>query len=108
MTREEKLNNAMRQHRQLLNDRLSLVTDFNRAQRRLQKMNRKIRDVGNAIYDLKQSGDTPEVTDHAIVRYLERVEKVDIRELKLKVAADKNAYREVNVIVTVKEEVEKL
>ena len=101
MTREEKLQEKQREHRALLNKIEVLQQQKKPIENKLRKLNSKLKSVGQAIYDLKHEGDTPEVTDHAIVRYLERVEKVDIQELKLKVMSDKNAHKEGNVIVTV-------
>ena len=56
------------------------------------------------IFHLKHEGETPHVTDHAIVRYLERVEGMDIWSLKAKVAADANAVKVGNVYITVNED----
>lgn len=95
----------------LQRERLDLISEMDelRTQKRaleaaIRKKARKLKDVGNAIYDLKHEGDTPHITDHAIVRYLERVEKADIQELKLRVAAHRNAVMDGNVIVTVNED----
>jgi len=109
--REKKLNALQNKHRKLLLERKPLVADYKKKQDIADKerkiMNAKskeIRDVGEAIYDMKHDGQTPHVTDHAIVRYLERVEGLDIWDLRAKVAGDKNAVREGNVIVTINED----
>lgn len=100
-TREQKLDIAQRKHRDLLLKHSAIHREWKTLDNKRRKVNGEIHKVGQAIYDLKHSGDTPTVTDHAIVRYLERVEGIDISELKLKVMGDKNAHREGNVIVTV-------
>ena len=91
MTREEKLVQKQREHGQLLNEVEELQKQKKPIGNRLRKVNSRLKSVGQAIYDLKHEGDTPEVTDHAIVRYLERVEKVNIQELRSKVMNDKDA-----------------
>lgn len=101
MNRKEKLAKAQKEHRQLLDERKPIVTEYNRVHRKLLNINDKIRSKGQAIYALKHDGETPEVTDHAVVRYLERVKGVDILDLKAEVANHKNAHREGNVVVTV-------
>lgn len=68
---------------------------------KITKRSRRLKQVGNAIYDLKHEGDVPHITDHAIVRYLERVEKVNILDLKLKVSQHRDAIMQGNVVVTV-------
>lgn len=109
--REKKLNDLQTKHRMLLTERIPLQADFkkkskiaDKARRVLQAKSLEIRTVGEAIYDMKHKGETPHVTDHAIVRYLERVEGMDIWELRSKVAGDKNAVREGNVVVTINED----
>lgn len=91
-------------------ERLKLISEMEEVrnekktlENKLKKMGRRLKDIGNAIYDLKHEGETPHITDHAVVRYLERVEKIDISELKLKVAKHKDAVKDGNVIVTVNE-----
>lgn len=104
--REAKLQAYMRQHRQILEERKPLIKDFEAAQKALLKKNKEMKRIGQVIYDLKHSGETPLVTDHAIVRYLERVEGVDINDLKIKVSQHSKAQRVDNVIVTVMEDYE--
>lgn len=111
--REEKLNALQTKHRQLLLEKKPLQADYKKktkildaARRALDEKNKEIRDVGQQIFSMKHSGQTPHVTDHAVVRYLERVEGVDIWALRDKVAGDKNAVREGNVVVTVNEDLD--
>jgi hypothetical protein len=96
-----KLEAYQRMHRQLLDEMEPVRKERNKLDNKLRKLNAKAHSVGMAIYDMKHNGNTPEITDHAIVRYLERVKGVDILELKLAVAEHKNAQRVGNVIVTV-------
>lgn len=73
--------------------------------RKRQKLAKRIRSVNDAIYDLKhENPNVPHVSDHAIIRYLERVELVDINDLKVKVAQHKDAVRKGNAIITVGED----
>ncbi len=101
MTRQEKLEKMQKLHRELSMARKPLEAEFKKAKHRLQRANKKLKECGQAIYDLKHDGVTPVVTDHAIVRYLQRVKGYDIEELKVEVANNKNAHREGNVVVTV-------
>lgn len=107
MTREQKLANAQRQHKLLHLELIKARQEVKPYLNKITNINRKIHRLGQTIYDLKHNGDTPEITDHAIVRYLERVEGVDILDLKSKVASHKNAHKVNNVIVTVNPEEEK-
>lgn len=102
-----KLEAYQRMHRQLLDEMGPIRKERNKLDNKLRKMNDKLHSIGMAIYDMKHNGNTPEITDHAIVRYLERIEGVDILELKLKVANHKAAQRVGNVIVTVTDMVTK-
>lgn len=103
MTRQEKLQEAQRVYRVKLQERKPLETEYKVALKRLQRHNQKLKALGQAIYDLKHNGDTPEVTDHAVVRYLERVKGYDILDLKAEVANHAQASKVGNVIVTVNE-----
>lgn len=100
-SREEKLTRYQRLHRKLTTEGEGIYREYKTAENKWRNHNKKIRRVGQAIYDLKHDGDTPTITDHAIVRYLERIEGVDINDLKVKVANHKMAHKEGNVIVTV-------
>jgi hypothetical protein len=99
-----KLGRLQVQRLELIDELVVINEEKKKITRKAQKIGRKLKDIGNAIYDLKHDGDTPHITDHAIVRYLERVEKVDIKELKLKVASHKDAIKDGNVVVTVNED----
>lgn len=102
--KNKKLEEAQRAHRELLNEIEPLQKERRTLDNRIKKKQKKLKQLGNTIYDLKHNGLTPEITDHAIVRYLERVKGWDIPELKVEVANHKNAKRVGNVVVTVNEE----
>lgn len=111
MTKEEKLNKLQSTHRRLLTERIPLVADMKKkdktaakAHRIVAEKSKEIHDIGLQIFEMKHGGSTPHVTDHALIRYLERVESLDVVALKDKVAAHKDAVREGNVIVTVNED----
>jgi hypothetical protein len=97
--RQKKLEKLQDEHGTLTREKEQLQSSTNK---RVKEINIKLKELGQAIYDLKNlNGDTPHVTDHAIVRYLERVEGQDIWELKAKVMNHAKAVRVVNTIVTV-------
>lgn len=111
MTKEKKLNELQVQHRRLLTERIPLLADMKeknkiaaKANRIVQEKSKEIHDIGEQIFELKNGGLTPHITDHALIRYLERVEGLDIVALRSKVVDHKDAVREGNVIVTVNED----
>jgi hypothetical protein len=66
------------------------------------EINVRLKELGAAIFDLKNlNGNTPHITDHAIVRYLERVKGMNIWDLKAEIMNHKNSVRVINTIVTV-------
>lgn len=74
------------------------------------KLIKQMKAATGAIYDLRHTenaDNVPEVTDHAIVRYLQRVKGLDINEIKLEIAREKNVVRDGNVIITVLEDYSK-
>lgn len=103
--RKRKLNQLLQERNQLgdaleANRKAAASLD-----RKRQKIAKKVRSVNDAIYDLKhENPKVPHVSDHAIVRYLERVELVDINDLKVKVAKHKDAVRKGNAVITVGED----
>lgn len=105
MTREEKLAEKQREHSKLVEQIKEMHKTIKPLENKQRALESKRHKIGTAIYDLKHNGATPEITDHAMVRYLERIEGWDINELKLKVANHKNARKVGNVIVTVEPEV---
>lgn len=106
MTREEKLKQKQREHRELLSEIEMLQAQKKPIESRLRKLNSRLHKLGQAIYDLKHSGQVPEITDHAIVRYLERVKGFNINDLKAEVSNHKQAVKVGNVIVTVNGELD--
>jgi hypothetical protein len=97
--RQEKLEKLQNEHGALTREKEQLQGSTNK---RIREINLRLKELGQAIFDLKNlNGDTPHVTDHAIVRYLERVEGVNIWDLKAKVMNHAKAVRVVNTIVTV-------
>lgn len=107
----DKLNKLQARHRVLLTERIPLVADMkkkdkiaHKARQLVGAKSKEIHDIGEQIFEMKHGGSTPHVTDHAMIRYLERVEGLDTVALRDKVAAHKDAVREGNVIVTVNED----
>ena len=76
---------------------------------RISKITRRLKSAHEAIYALRHgetNKETPAITDHAVVRYLQRVKGVDINELKIEIAKYKSVARDGNVIVTVLDDYE--
>lgn len=97
--RQKKLEKLQNRHGELTREKEDLQM---RTNKRIREINLELKSVGQAIFDLKNlHGATPHITDHAIVRYLERVKKIDIWEIKAEIMNHKNAVRVVNTIVTV-------
>lgn len=66
------------------------------------KVNADIQRTGAKINLLKHNGRVvPLVTDHAIVRYLERVEGLDIEDVRRKILGHSKRVQNGDVIVTV-------
>lgn len=107
-TREEKLQEKQRRHQELLHELEELRAQKKPLDNRIRNKSKELKSVGQAIYDLKHNGMVPHITDHAIVRYLERVEGWDIDELRLKVSQHRQACKVGNVIVTVMPEGEEV
>lgn len=67
-------------------------------------INKELNRLGGQIFDMKnEDGETPHITDHAVVRYLERVKGMNIWDLKAEIVKHRDAVRVVNTIVTVNE-----
>lgn len=99
--RRNKLEKYQRMHRELNSEIKHLEAQMKPLRNKSLSMKHKLYNIGRAIYDLKHDGKTPEITDHAIVRYLERIKGWDIPELKLEIANHRQARKVDNVIVTV-------
>lgn len=114
-TKEERLNALQEQHRRLMAQKLPLVKEYkvaakvaDKKRRAVDAVSKQLKLLGEQIFQLKHNGPTPHITDHAIVRYLERVEGLDVQSLKLKIAQHKDSVLEGNVIVTVNQNLDDL
>lgn len=102
LRRQEKLEKLQNRHGELTREKERLQASTNK---RVREINIELKQLGQAIFDLKNlHGDTPHITDHAIVRYLERVKGVNIWDLKAEIMNHKQSVRVENVIVTVNKE----
>ena len=101
---DEKLTAYMRLHRELTVRRNEVKSRHKAVLVELNDINSKIHRIGTAISHLKHGGQTPLVTDHAIVRYLERVEGLDVDDIRLKIAKHAKSVKVGNVFVTVNED----
>lgn len=100
--RQKKLNDLQEKHGEITRlknaKKRSMATTMNE----IAELNKELKKIGSAIYDLKNiNGDTPHITDHAVVRYLEREKGLDIWQIKAEIMNSKNAVRIDNTIVTV-------
>ena len=98
---DEKLTAYMKLHRDLSYKKQELAKKIKPIEAELTIVRSDLSRVGTAINHLKHGGQTPLVTDHAIVRYLERVEGIDVEEVRVKIAKHSHAVRQGNVVVTV-------
>ena len=106
MTREEqrqaRLNELQEKHGELTRLKNAKKRDMARIMNEIAELNKEIKRIGGAIYDLKNiNGDTPHVTDHAVVRYLERVKGLNIWDIKAEIMNHNDSVRIDNTIVTV-------
>lgn len=100
--RTKKLNKLQKEHGELTRLKNAKKREMAKNMTEIAELNKEIKRVGSAIYDLKNiNGDTPHVTDHAVVRYLERVKGMDIWEIKAEIMNSKDSVRIENTIVTV-------
>jgi uncharacterized protein YydD (DUF2326 family) len=68
----------------------------------LTELNAEIQRLGTRISQLKHGKkQLPHITDHAVVRYMQRVEGMDIDEIRSKIAGHPKAHMHENVIITV-------
>lgn len=101
--REKKLNKLQKQHGELTRLKNAKKREMAKNMTDIAELNKEMKRIGSAIYDLKNiSGETPHVTDHAVVRYLERVKGMDIWQIKAEIMNSKDSVRIENTIVTVK------
>lgn len=104
LARQKNLNYLQVRHGELTAQKKGLTKDIQLKYNEVGKLNKELKSIGQAIYDLKNiNGDTPHITDHAVVRYLERVKGMDIWQIKAEIMQHKESVRIVNTIVTVNE-----
>lgn len=102
VARQKKLNKLQEQHGELTRLRNAKKRIMTTTMNEIAELNKEIKRVGGAIFDLKNlHGDTPHVTDHAVVRYLERVKGLNIWDIKAEIMNSKDSVRIDNTIVTV-------
>lgn len=101
-SRQERLEALQEEHGILTAKKKSKKKQLNKVNAEITEINKELNRLGGQIFDLKnEDGETPHITDHAVVRYLERVKGVDIWALKAEIVAHKDAVRVINTIVTV-------
>lgn len=102
LVRQKKLETLQDKHGILTAEKRALKGELNVITARMAEKNKELAKVGQAIYDLKHVDGMPaHITDHAIVRYLERVEGLDIWDIKAKIMQHRNSVNVDNTIVTV-------
>lgn len=100
--RQKKLNLLQEQHREMTSLKNSKKRDMTNIMSEIAEINKHLKRIGGAIFDLKNlHGDIPHVTDHAVVRYLERVKGLNIWDIKAEIMNSKDAVRIENTIVTI-------
>lgn len=100
--RQEKLEVLQEQHGRLTAHKKGLRKQVTKLTDEIGVTNKELERLGGQIFDLKnEDGDTPHITDHAIVRYLERVKGMNIWEIKAEIVNNIDAVRINNTIVTV-------
>lgn len=105
--RQERLEALQKEHSKLSSRKKALKSQMGNITEEISKINKELNRLGGQIFDIKnEDGETPHITDHAVVRYLERVKGVDIWALKAEIVAHSDAVRINNVIVTVNEDLE--
>lgn len=102
LERQKKLEVMQERHGVLTAEKRGLLKEVQIRHDKIGKINKELKSIGQSIYDLKNvDGDTPHITDHAVVRYLERVKEMDIWAIKAEIMQYKNSVRVVNTVVTV-------
>lgn len=105
LERYTKLQELQSQHGALTGRKKVLKGQISKAQAEIAIINKETNRLGQQIFDLKNEDvETPHITDHAVVRYLERVKGVDIWKVKADIVAHRDAVRIENTIVTVNED----
>lgn len=100
--RQEKLNALQEKHGELTRKKNAIKRRMSQDMNEIALINKALSELGGQIFDLKNiDGETPHITDHAVVRYLERVKGMNIWDIKAEIALHSDAVRVDNVIVTV-------
>lgn len=100
--RQKKLNELQEEHGRLTAKKKELKKKQGAIIAEVTEINKQINKLGGQIFDMKnEDGDTPHITDHAVVRYLERVKGINIWDLKAEIVQHRDAVRVDNTIVTV-------
>lgn len=100
--RDKKLNDLQEKHRLLSIEKRKKKKVLTELTTEIAQMNKELDRLGQQIFDLKNIDDkAPHITDHAVVRYLERVKGVNIWDIKAEIIQNKDAVRVDNTIVTV-------
>lgn len=100
--RQVKLNELQDEHGRLTIVKRDLKKQVNRLTNDISIINKELNRLGGQIFDMKnEDGETPHITDHAVVRYLERVKGMNIWDIKAEIVAHRDAVRVINTIVTV-------
>ena len=102
ITRQSKLDELQEKHRLLSIEKRGKKRVLTEVTGEISQLNKELDRIGNQIFDLKNVDDkAPHITDHAIVRYLERVKGVNIWDIKAEIVSHRDAVRVDNTIVTV-------
>lgn len=100
--RQKKLNKLQEQHSELTRLKNAKKREMGNVIKEITEINKELKRLGGQIFDLKNlDGDTPHITDHAVVRYLERVKGMNIWDIKTEIAQHRDSVRVENTIVTV-------
>lgn len=100
--RQKKLNELQEAHRLLSIEKRKKKNLLTELTNEIGKMNKELDRLGSQIFDMKNVDDkAPHITDHAVVRYLERVKGVNIWDLKAEIMQHSDSVRVDNTIVTV-------
>jgi hypothetical protein len=70
------------QKNELIQDNDILIKHRNNLNNKIDTNQRLIRDIDKKIKNLKKDGKSPIITEHAILRYLERYKGIDIEKIK--------------------------
>ena len=100
--RQKKLNELQEKHSELARLKNAKKREMGKVIKEITDINKELKRLGGQIFDLKNlDGDTPHITDHAVVRYLERVKGMNIWDIKAEIVQHEDAVRVDNTIVTV-------